>query len=953
VGTLGGLNRLIPEDGSFERYTHNPSSPRSLGHNEVRAILEDREGVLWVGTSGGGLSRLDPDRGEFVHYRHDPENPDSLSNDEVRALFEDLDGRLWIGTEEGGVSRFDRETEDFERFLHDPEDPASLSDNLVRSFFQDTQRVLWIGTDGGLDEWVPEREQFLHHVHDPSDPTSLGNNQIMSVYQDRGGVLWVGTQGGVHKWNAASGSFSSYRQDPKRPLHSLSSNLVNAFAEDLEGNLWVATYEGLNRIDHRTGIVTHFRQQPGNPRGLGDERVFSLLVDSRGVLWAGTFAAGLYRLESGGTEFTNFRNDPDNPKSLSSNAVTSIHEDRQGIVWLGTYTGGLNRFSKSEQTFVRYQNDPESVTSVSSNKVVVLTEDTDGILWVGTDGGGLNGFDRQSGTFTHYRHRPRDPSSLSSDTIFALLETSDGTLWIGTRGGGLNRWSLQNRQEHRAVFESYTQEDGLANDVIYSILEDDQGYLWLSTNSGISKFDPGTETCRNFDTTHGLLSKEFNFGAGFVSRTGEMFFGGNQGFNSFFPASIRGNLHVPPIVLTSLLKFNRPVETEVPTSKLDSLEFSYRDYVVSFEFSALDFTAPKKNQYAYKLDGFDNEWNELGNLNRATYTNLDPGSYTLRVKGSNNDGVWNEAGLSVGVRVIPPPWRTWWAYTLYGLGLLGMGALYGRGQRREREKEAEQRKFLEQQVSERTSELAERNADLQRAIDQLELASVTDSLTGLRNRRFLVNNIERDLALVDRYYGDIRRHPEMAATTPRPDYAFLLFDLDGFKEVNDTFGHAAGDRVLVQVRDLLEAVCRQSDTLIRWGGDEFLVVGRHTGRETAERLAERIRQKVESYTFDLGDGQSISLSCSLGFGHYPFLSSSPSFLKWEQIVAVADRALYIAKKSGRNAWVGVYETPTTPQMDPARLLQAINDRPEELVARGQLKLRTSIVAYETLVWAWA
>jgi diguanylate cyclase (GGDEF)-like protein len=374
------------------------------------------------------------------------------------------------------------------------------------------------------------------------------------------------------------------------------------------------------------------------------------------------------------------------------------------------------------------------------------------------------------------------------------------------------------------------------------------------------------------------------------------------------------------------------------------VRLDHEDLVVEFEFAALDYTAPERNLYAYKLVGFKPEWTELGPRRRATFTNLRPGRYTLQVKAANNDGVWSEPTDLAHLVVVPAPWRSGWAYTLYGLVALAMLASYARGQAEKLRREAEYSRKLEDEVRARTSELAERNRELQIAKKKFEEASFTDSLTGIKNRRFLINTIDRDLATVARFYaqleGPIGELPE-----DRPDILFLLFDLDGFKAVNDTHGHAAGDLVLIQVRDLLERACRRSDTLIRWGGDEFLVVCRQSDQRMAEGLAERIRSSVATHDFDVGNGQPMRLTCSIGFAHLPFVPARPGLLGWEQVVGIADRALYLAKQQGRDGWVGLASHPSIGQLPDDELARQVGDRPHELVTRGLL-LASSSSGYE-------
>jgi diguanylate cyclase (GGDEF)-like protein len=553
-----------------------------------------------------------------------------------------------------------------------------------------------------------------------------------------------------------------------------------------------------------------------------------------------------------------------------------------------------------------------------------LLEDRRGVIWVGTFGGGLDRHDRATGTFVHYRHDPANAASLSSDSVVSIHEDPDGELWIGTRGGGLNRWSRQDRDAHRGVFIRYSERDGLPNDSIWGILSDDEGNLWLSTNRGISKFNTAAETIRNYNPVHGLQSNEFNFGAHYRSPGGEMFFGGINGFNAFYPERIRDNAHPPPVLLTAFLKANQPVQLDRPIWEIEEIELGYRDYVVSLEFAALDFAAPEQNRFAYRLEGFNDAWIQLGTLPRVTFTSLNAGRYTFKVKASNNDGLWNEEGVSLEVRVIPAPWKTWWAYTLYALMLGSVVLAYVRAQTRKLKREEEYSRKLEEKVRERTRELEE--------------ASLTDPLTGLRNRRYLMTHIGEDLALIDRYY---ERHPEQlgAGGDEHRDFLFLMVDLDGLKKINDLYGHAAGDAALIRMRDLLQSACRKSDALIRLGGDEFLVVGRDVSREAAERVAERVRQTVRHAALELSDGQKLELSCSVGFAFYPFLLSEPTRISGDQVVTIADRALYVAKTSGRNAWVGIYSTDKTVPDD---LMEMINYRLEPLIEHGAIDLSASL-----------
>jgi diguanylate cyclase (GGDEF)-like protein len=924
IGTKdAGLSRLDTSSGAVTSYRHQPGDAESLSDDGVFAIVEGG-GSLWVGTDGG-LVRLDPASGKFQRIGDEDPNADAGAG-RIRALRFDRDGRLWVGTY-AGLGRLEPGSDRLRRYRHDASDASSLSHDRVRTILEDAAGRLWIGTDGGLDLMDRQRTAFRHYRHDAADPASLGDDTVLSLLQDRGGVLWVGTMNaGVHKWYPGTWSFG-HQTRVGAGTHGLADKTVTSFAEDATGRIWIGTFGGLHSMDRQTSQIKRYRGTAELPT----DRVMALTADLDRMLWIGTRDAGLVRMDPATGAMHTYRHDPANPRSLGGDAVTALAVDGVGDLWVGTHSGGLNRFDAGTGTFRRYQHDPADDASLGANFVTTMAQDNQGALWVGTDGGGLNLLEAASGRFLRFVHDPQDPHSLGANTVFSLHLDPAGRLWVGTRGAGLAM--LESRSGSAASFKHFTQRQGLANDVVYGILPDGDGYLWLSTNNGISRFDPRTGSFRNYDTSHGLQSNEFNFGAHYRSAGGELFFGGVNGLNAFHPRSLTANNHVPPVVLTALLKSNRPVEKAGPLWALPAIDLGYRDDVVTFEFAALDYAAPQKNRYAYRLEGFDRDWVELGSLRRVTYTNLQPGRYRLRVRAANNDGVWNEAGLSLPVRVEAAPWRRWWAYLIYGLAFGSSLLIFARGQQARAKREAEYARRLEDEVQRRTLELAARNTDLEEVNRKLAEASLTDSLTGLRNRRFLFEHVSKDADLVRRRYMALKQGDEARTF----DLSFVMIDLDCFKAINDTCGHAAGDLVLLGVRSVLEKTCRAADVLIRWGGDEFLLVGRDNDPEQVSGLAERIRSEIEATTFEIGEGRVARTTCSVGYACYPFLRSEPELFGWEDMLSLADAALYAAK-SKRNAWVGYLSTMQAP---PAELTRAGRLDAEGLLEAGALRTVSS------------
>ncbi|NIS83204.1 MAG: GAF domain-containing protein, partial [Anaerolineales bacterium] len=733
VGTEeGGLNGMDRNTETFTHYVHDKDDPTSLIENAVRVIYEDADGNLWIGTHDG-LDRLDRATGRFDHYRDETGSSDSNLND-VSSIFEDASGFLWIGTEEGGLARFDPTSGTFRRFQQNPDDPHSLSHDRVRSVHRDRFDNLWVGTQNGLNylsaesvKYLIDHPHFQHYYYDPYDSTSLGSSAVWSIFEDRSGVMWFGTWGGgLSKYNRSTDRFKLYQHNPTQP-NSLSDNMVWSILEDSEDRLWIGTFNGgLNMIDRNEDEIIVFRHDEADPESLISDDVRALLEDSSGKIWVGT-AGGLDLFDPRTNTYTHFVHDPADPRSLSGNRVNVLIPSRSGGMWVGTRYDGLNYLDPTTGNFTRYKNDPDDPRSLSDDRIWALYEDRFGTLWVGTLGG-VNVLEPGSDEFLHYLHDPEDETSLSSDSIFAFNEDQDGYLWIGTWGGGLNRL---NRVSN--TFEHYTENEGLPNDTIYGIEVDLSGHLWMSTNRGLSRFNPKTKIFMNYDMRDGLQDNEFNVGAHYRSDIGELFFGGIRGINAFFPNEIKENPHIPPIAITTFYKFNQPIRHDLLPN--ERIELSYKDNFIAFEFSALDFYAPENNQYAYMLEGFDEDWVQAGGRRYVSYTNLRGGEYVFRVKGSNSDGVWNEEGVSVYITVKPPVWETLW----FRLGaIVSVGALVFTGYRmRVRNLETRSRE-LEAIVQKRTQEIEQRRSELDalyradgELIQRLEVEQVFQALVDI------------------------------------------------------------------------------------------------------------------------------------------------------------------------------------------------------------------------------
>jgi ligand-binding sensor domain-containing protein/signal transduction histidine kinase len=711
VGSLGGLDRLAPDGDRFVRYP--------LSNDNVWSLWEDRDGILWVGTEGG-LHRLDRQQGTVTVYRHHAADPASLSSDAVWTIYEDHGGDLWVGTADG-LNRYDRQRDAFIRYRYAVGDPHSLSHDAVRAIFEDQDGVLWVGSEAGLNRFDRADQRFQRYLNDLSDAQSLSSNWIQAIYQDREGGLWFGAHGGgLSKLDRSTTQFAHYRAGAAA-FDSLSSNLVWSILQDSDGVVWVGTGGGgLNKLYPDTGVFVTYRHSNNNPYSLGADAVRAIAQDLDGALWIGTESAGLDRFDHLRGKFIHYRHDPADPATLSHDAIRSLYVDRDGRLWVGTLGGGLDRLDPGSQRFVHYAPDSQNPYSLSDGAVWAIYQDRAGVLWVGAGAGGLNRLDLQDATmldgaaarFVRYQADSQNSRSLSNNSVLSICEDQAGVLWVGTFGGGLNRFDRQSE-----TFTHYREADGLPNDVVYGILEDEQGYLWLSTNKGLSRFDPRTETFRNFDVGDGLQSNEFNAGAYHKSLDGQMFFGGVNGFNAFYPDELVENTFIPPLVLTRLTQGGVEIQSELAVEHLSEVTLHWPNNFFEFEYAALSYARPDKNRYAYKLEGLDKDWNEVGAQRFGRYTNLPGGAFTLRIRGSNGDGVWNEEGLALRIVVVPPFWERGWFRG--GVALLLVGLVVGGYQWRVRGI-ARRNRELERQVQERTRTLEQRTRESERRQQELE-----------------------------------------------------------------------------------------------------------------------------------------------------------------------------------------------------------------------------------------
>ena len=762
VGTSGGgLNLYLSGEDRFVHFRHRPGDPASLSSDRVLCLLEDRDGSLWVGTDSG-LDHLELPVGDpleeprhpmgleaFVRVRQASEGSRHFSGKAVHALAEGVDGALWVGTEAGldvfepgagsirpvdgasmppaassqqgagggtvstiqqdaaghlwfggshGLSRLDPTSGAIERFRHDPMDRQSLSSDRVRDLLLDRLGTLWISTGSGLDVFEPTRGTFRHHVNDVADLHSLGVTPINSLFEDRTGVIWIGTGDGVSRWHPGRAAFRTYRRQSGRES-TLASSDVWAVEEEASGALWIALgASGLDRLDRTTGAVDHYVHDPAVPDSLQNGLISTVYEDGRGDLWVGSLQGGLSRFDPRRSRFVRFRHDVASPQSVSSDDVHRFFEDSSGRFWVCT-AAGLNLLDRDSGRFTRFPAAPQDPPSLGYAAFIAVVEDDANALWLASLSHGLFLLPRGATAFETIE-------AVGQQEVISLLADGDGGLWVGTGNGLL----LLDRRS-REVIRRYGLPDGLPGTTIRGLQQDRLGRLWIASNHGLSRFDRSAEAFRNYDVQDGLQGVSFSTKADLLSSSGELFFGGWRGLSAFFPDHIEEDPHPPAVVITDFRLFNRSVlpraldpESPLTGSIHDTQELvlDHRQYVFSFEIAALHYAAPGKNRYAYRLEGLDHDWVSADASQRLVqYTGLRPGRYTFRAKASNKDGVWNEDGVRLDIRILPPPWRSAWAYAAYAAVLLLAAGLYFKAQatklRRERRAAAHERAIAERE----------------------------------------------------------------------------------------------------------------------------------------------------------------------------------------------------------------------------------------------------------------
>ncbi|NQV41152.1 MAG: hypothetical protein HQ506_02255 [Candidatus Marinimicrobia bacterium] len=797
VGTVDeGVAKFDRRQETFIRYSHDSENSKSLSSDYTTSLFMDSQGTIWV-TTEAGLSRYDEVINKFTTFDLPSETFPLLRTHHIARIAEIPSGVLWLGFDNGAVARVTladssvvvvrkgsiNNSVRVSCMLADPERDliwVGMFGNTLYSYnihtFElwalswaqsrtegmisgietidfDAKHDLWIGSSQAVTRYDPEANSFDVFRADPMKPGALLNDAIHTIYTDPQGNVWVGTEaGGVSKYSPGLIRFEHVGADPDN-RNSLLSDGIFSIVEDENNQVWFGTIGGgISVFDPQKYIYQSYTSDDTKV-DWSRNFVSKILPINETTLWMGTFRCGLYHMNPGTGEFTLYNNMDDDPSSLGDHTVYALLEDTQGTLWVGTQSQGLDRFNPVSNDFTHFRYIPNDPASIGSNAIYTLLEDHKGYIWIGTADEGLSRFDTVDYTATHIKADDSNNMSLSSNNILCLHEDMRGILWVGTRGGGINRINIERDQVDHIDLETGTQ--ALS---VYSILEDEESYLWLSTSLGIMKVHPDSGKVRHYTRSDGVI-KEFYHESSLKASDGTMYFGGINGYNRFHPDSIKDNEHIPPIVLTgisvnySTLDIGETVNDRAILQESitysDQINFGPNDKVLRFTFTSLDYSDSKKNQYAYKMEGYDEDWINSGTENVAQYMNLPAGEYILRVRGTNNDGVWNLEGASIIVNIAPPFWKTWWFKTLGILSLLGFILAYIQLRTY---RLVVQRDKLEALVRERTAQLKIEIEERQRVelektelkMDHLKRELLTQSLH-LNDKQQIMDNLQGEL----------------------------------------------------------------------------------------------------------------------------------------------------------------------------------------------------------------
>ncbi|MBN2485801.1 MAG: response regulator [Bacteroidales bacterium] len=836
-----GLDLFNRETEEFIHFRNDPSKEGSISNNNIRVIYEDKNKNLWIGTSGGGLNRYNRNTNSFEHILHEKDKSNSIGSNYISSICEDSKANLWFGSTEGilikfnpidstytniplygnykadlfnttfcnlyidsddnvwfgteiGIFIYNQATGEIEHLKYNNTNKGP-NVNAISSVLEFEKGIFFIATDhGGLNIYNKKTGIFTYHLNKRYDETTISNNQLYDIYRSHNGVIWIGSfHGGINIYDKNAIKFQQYKYLLTGDDALNCCNSVLSIAEDKDKNIWIGyDGQGMDIYNPATGKVRHLYNEPDNPNTIAANCITEIYRDKFNNMWIGTYLEGLSVFNPENGRYRHFKHDAENPWGIGGNNIWTITESSDGNIWIGTIGNGADRYNPSTNIFEHFTNSTSDKTSLSNNDVFKIFEDKEGNIWIGTRNG-LNLLKTNEKSFIRFISGDPNGSNIFGAWVYDIFQDSNGNIWVGTD------LALNLYLPEKNSFVHFSEADGLNGNSVLCIMEDNNNYLWLSTNKGLTRFSFSDSTFKNYDIVDGLQGNEFNYTSSLRASDGKLYFGGKNGFNVFHPDSVNHNQHVPPVYFTGLSILNTPVSPGAGNIIDKHINFAkevglnYRQNVVTFEFAALNFTNPQKNQYAYKLEGFDKKWNYVGNRNEVTYTNLNPGIYTFRVIASNNDGVWNREGASIKITIHPPYWKARWftALVLAVIALMVYLFIRGREKRLLRDK-----KILQEKVAERTVQIESQKEELE-------------------NHR---NHLEQ---LIELRTEELRKAKEKAEESDRLKSAFLA---NMSHEIRTPMNAIVGFSNLLNEADITEKEKREFIDMINSHSDSLLVL---------------------------------------------------------------------------------------------------------------------------------
>jgi diguanylate cyclase (GGDEF)-like protein len=930
----------------FDRMSSN-----GLTHNDAGNLMLDRNGRIWVGTWGGGANLYEPKTGKFTHFIDDPLRADSLSSNRIQSLFHDQEGSIWLGSYDKGLNRYlgdnsfahideetsglshnriwdiedsdddslwiatsfglnlyDKNEQTFSYFLPAPGNPTPTDANQIRSILKTSKNKLYVGTQQG--PFIFNKHTSLFTQLKTADDQYLG--QVNSMIEDQDGHIWFVSSKGlfrqsnfgspIEKFDLAhnhglrivfedssrtiwvtSETHGIYKIVPHRKFKSINSpelTVPNGITVDADGDLLIVSSSSQLYKWHLASQKLEMLSTAifSDENGFGENQLLEkpiIFADGQNVLWvAQDDGLAKFNVKTKQVEIVEYPKSDPNYKEFRE--VRALSTDQDGNLWIGTYKNGVYRYDPLTKTFTHL----DDSFGLSHPEVLKIFKDSQQNMWVGT-GYGLNLWEEENQRFIFFTSDNNRIDSLLGNIVQDIHQARNGKIWIATQKG-LNLYLPETKS-----FKPFGRKNGLPTSLIRGIADDKNGNLWLTTNKGISKLNPLSGGVTNFDSYNGLLGVNYYANSLITGGNETLFSSSTRGIEFFNTSNVETNNSEFNVVLTGFNKMGQSVKLARPYSYVNDIQLSYIDYFFSFEFSVLDFIAPRKSQYAYKLEGYDDNWINIGNQNVVSFTNLDGGSYKFMVKATNSSGKWGDKLLSIDLTVLPSPWKTWWAYSFYvSVGIVIIFTFIYFRTRLQQTEISRQKQFvlaLEEQVAQKTISLNTQASDLMTANKQLEALTYKDGLTGLYNRRYF----DKKLMI------EINRHDRQ-----KQPLSLVIGDIDHFKLFNDFYGHQQGDSCLKQVAQCISnSAARMTDANCRYGGEEFAIILPNTSIEQSTTIAERLCLAIENMQIPHEESETSSfVTFTLGVVTIPAGDKTSV----DSIILSADEALYIGKLNGRN-----------------------------------------------------